>query len=130
MVYRKAKVTAEHHEPTPGLVNGTTVNDLDRSTIRVSRSRHKKTNRWPAWWNFVFSGNLPQCCVLIVLLYCGLFFFLRRCAFAMVSCYFNVMKIPYTHATYCISLLYFQLRKCLCIPVSRLTSRKTHSVCT
>ena len=28
--------------------------------------------RWPAWWKFVFSGNLPQCCVLIELLYCGL----------------------------------------------------------
>ena len=28
--------------------------------------------RWPAWWTFVFSGNLPQCCVLIELLYCGL----------------------------------------------------------
>ena len=33
--------------------------------------------RWPAWWTFVFSDNLPQCCVLIELLYCGLikFFF-------------------------------------------------------
>ena len=28
--------------------------------------------RWPARWTFVFSGNLPQCCVLIELLYCGL----------------------------------------------------------
>jgi len=33
--------------------------------------------RWPVWWTFVFSGNLPQCYVLIELLYCGLikFFF-------------------------------------------------------
>jgi len=33
--------------------------------------------RWPARWTFVFSDNLPQCCVLIELLYCGLikFFF-------------------------------------------------------
>ena len=42
--------------------------------------------RWPARWTFVFSGNLPQCCVLSELLYCGLIkFFLLLARFSQNS---------------------------------------------
>jgi len=55
-------------------------NRTERNHEETVAHKRRETLRWPSWWTFVFSGNLPQCCVLIELLYCGLikfFFFLK-----------------------------------------------------